>query len=52
MSEVPRRLIKYRLPPKDEALDGINNTTSFGKLYLEMKKRKYVNTMRIKQMLN
>lgn len=34
MSEVARRLIKYRLPPKDEVLDGVSNTNNFGKLYL------------------
>ena len=30
MSEVPRRLIRYRLPPKSEALDLVTNTNNFG----------------------
>ena len=50
-AEVPKRLIKYRLPPKDEILESITDTNDFGDLYLEMKKRKHVNTMRIKQMV-
>lgn len=52
MSEVPRRLIKFRLPPKDEILDSISNTNNFAQLYLEMKKRKHANTIRIKKMID
>lgn len=51
MSEVPRRLIRYRLPPKDEAIDLVTNTNNFGDLYLEMKKKKNINTVRIKKVI-
>ena len=51
MSEVPRRLIRYRLPPKDEAIDLVTNTNNFGDFYLEMKKKRNVNTIRIKQVI-
>ena len=51
MSEVPRRLIRYRLPPKDEAIDLVTNTNNFGDLYVEMKRKRNVNTMRIKKVI-
>lgn len=32
-SDVPRRLIKYRLPPKDEALEFYHESHNFVQLY-------------------
>lgn len=49
MSEIPRRLIKYRLPPKDETLEFYHENHRFVAMYKELKKRKNVNTHIIKK---
>lgn len=49
MSEIPRRMIKYRLPPKDETLEFYHENHRFVAMYKELKKRKNVNTHIIKK---
>lgn len=47
-SELPHRLVKYRLPLKDDSLD-FYNSNNFVDIYKDMKRRKAINTLIIKK---
>jgi len=48
-SELPRRFIKFKLPPKDETLDFYNSSQNFIEIYKDMRRRKVMNTLIIKK---
>jgi hypothetical protein len=48
-SEVPRRIIKFRLPRQEESLDFYNASGHFMDVYKDMKKRRALNTLIIKK---
>lgn len=47
-TDQPPRIIKFRLPLKDDSID-FYNTNNFVDLYKDMKKRKAINTLIIKK---
>lgn len=50
-SELPHRLVKYRLPLKDDALD-FYNSNNFVDIYRDMRRRKAINTLIIRKDLD
>lgn len=51
ISEIPNRLIRFRLPPKDEPVEYFHDAHHFGDMYKEMRKRKAASTNIIKKQL-
>jgi hypothetical protein len=48
-TDLPPRIIKFRLPLKDDSLDFYNANNNFVDIYKDMKRRKAINTLIIKK---
>ena len=48
-SELPKRMIRYRLPRKDDSADFYSGNGNFIEIYRDMKKRRALNTLIIKK---
>jgi hypothetical protein len=49
LTDLPPRIIKFRLPGKDESLDFYKANNNFVDIYKDMKKRKAINTLIIRK---
>lgn len=48
-TDLPPRIIKFRLPPKDDSPHFYNASNNFVDIYKDMRKRKAINTLIIKK---
>ena len=48
-SEMPKRLVKYQIPPVDDGTDIYGKSDKFIEIYKDLKKRKAINTLIIKK---
>ena len=49
VSEIPRRIIRYKMPKKDENIDFYSKKGHFLEMYKDLKKRRALNTLIIKK---
>ena len=48
-TEIPKRMIRYRLPRQEDSVDFYSNGGNFIEIYRDMKKRRALNTLIIKK---